>query len=156
MEKLKSWVSFGLPDRGLCVIADVGGKAEFRAAAKDTGKLPEEEGREEAARPVPLLRPWVREEHEGARQACGRKPVQERQHIIGMKPETPLKLAGFHCRQSSYDPVNIRLRAYEAGMRIVPGLPDQMLARAETYFEPDFTNRSAKKRVQPPIRRRLA
>src|SRR5262249_9531804 len=96
---------------------------------------------------VTFFGPGIWKEHKSTGNAGRRQPFEERMHVIGMKPDTPLKLALACSRQGGYDAVNIGFSANEPSLRIVPGLPYQVLTGAEADFEPDFPDRPGKEKV---------
>ena len=69
-------------------------------------------------------------------------------NIVGMEAHAALKFQRLDARERGHDAVHKGLRADDAGAGVVPGLPDQMLPRAEADFKPGFRDRIGEKRGQ--------
>ena len=68
---------------------------------------------------------------------ASRQPAQQRAGVVGVEPDVGELLLGDGA-QNLDDPVLERLAADEAHAAVVPGLPEEVLAAAETDLEPDL------------------
>jgi hypothetical protein len=118
------------------IVAIVGGDAQLGAGAHDAGKLGECGCRHEPALAMSRLRPGIGEQDERAPDAALGQPTQERTRIVGVQSNIG-ELLLLDGAQDLDDPVLERLAADEADTRIVPRLPEQVLAAAEADLQPD-------------------
>ena len=101
--------------------------------------------RNQPALVMPLLRPRVREQHEDAGDGLIGEPGEHVPRITNMDADRSEPCALDLAEQARHA-VDKGLTADEADMRMMSGLPDEVLAGPKTDLEPDFGNRA---REQP-------
>src|SRR5215510_6677535 len=118
-----------------CVIAAVARKSKLAAGRQYASKVLDGLWRDEPALEVSLLGPRIRKQNEETRNSTLGKPVE---HLARVAVVDPNRLERTHLdrTEQARHPVDERLAANEPDICVVLCLKQEMLARAESYFEP--------------------
>ena len=117
------------------VIVDVADEAEFAAALQEARHRRDRRVLHEAPLPVPPLRPGIGMDQVDPRQRLRRRPRQQFGGVAGEQADIA-DIVRLDLREYLRHAVDIGLAADEAGVRKRLGFGDQVLAAAETDFEP--------------------
>ena len=122
------------------VIGDIADEAKFALRSEHPRHGGDGRVLHEAPLPVPPLRPRIGMDQVDPRQRMRRRPCQQFGGIAREQPDVA-DAVGFDLRQDLGHAVDIGLAADEAGARKGARFRDQMLAAAESDFEPDVVDR---------------
>ena len=128
------------------IVVDVGGEAEFSAWPQSSGERLDDRFRDDATLVVAPLRPGVGIEHEDARKEPLRRGLEQSLDIAAPYPHVD-QLFALDAGKRGRHAVQEGLAADEPNLRIALRLRNQMLARAEADFEPEFPRLERKKRA---------
>ncbi len=121
---------------GSGVFADVGRDAQLRARAHDPGQEAQCFWRHQPALGVALLGPGVWKQDERARDGGLGQPAQQRPRIVGMHADIGRASWSSIAASTLTTPSSNGSQPMRVNVRVLLGLPDQMLAAAEADLEP--------------------
>src|SRR6185503_11098924 len=125
--------------RMCCVIAAVARKSKLAAGRQYASEVLYGLRRDEPALEVPLFRPRIRKQNNEPRNSALGKPAKHLARVAVMDPNR-LDPTRLDRTEQARHPVDERLAADESDIYVVPCLKKEMLARAESYFEPNLSD----------------